>query len=144
MKKLSYLLLLTLLVLNNSCSKDDDIRENSDNHKIKVTLNLSGNYEDYELSYYLMYISDKQIHYLDNLKEGFYELKSKSVKKNTIMAFDLAMAGSDNDTTENIELKIYLDDELFYEENISISDDESFSSARWIYSNGKIKRVPKL
>ncbi|HBK72347.1 MAG TPA: hypothetical protein DDZ39_11955 [Flavobacteriaceae bacterium] len=144
MKKLSYLLLLTILILNVSCSKDDGILEYSDNHKIKVTLNLSGNYEDYELSYYTMYISDKQFHYLENLKKGFYELESNYVKKSTIMAFDLAMGGSDNDTTENIELKIYLDDELFYEENISISDDESFSYARWIYSNGKIKRVPKL
>lgn len=153
MKKLSYLLLTTLFVLSYSCSKDDDPEESS-TYKFKINLEFSGDYIDYDFSFsaggsaqgaepFKNTNTGEQANTLvTDIKEASYQFESV----NELVSFTSTIASHAN--TQNQEnaffsIKIYRDNKLFHEEDITFIPDGS-GAVIWNYVDGKIIRTPKL
>lgn len=153
MKKLYYLLLLILLISSYSCSKHDN-PSNVDRHKFKVTLNMSGDYKKYKL-YTIMQSTSETKKFSRNIQTGeeaylletdlidnFYEFES--VEKTISMQFKLVSSTNIDDEINEatIKLNIYLNNQLFYQENISLNKDDK--GIDWLYYKNEIHRTPKI
>jgi len=153
MKKLSYLLLTTLFVLSYSCSKDDDPEE-FPTYKFKIDLEFSGDYLDYKFKFtaggsaqgpepFKNTNTGEQANTLtSDITESSYQFESV----NELVSFTSGV--SSNTNTENLEnaflsIKIYRDNKLFHEENITFIADGS-GGVSWAYVNGELIRTPKL
>ena len=150
MKKLNYLLLLTLLIINNSCSKDEDNPETWPKHKFKITLDLSGDYKEYEVSTIMQVTSmtkelskntqtgEEAYMLITDLVDNYYEFES--VKKSMHFHFMLN-SNEDSEKEAKFTIKIYLDDELLHEENVIITN---FTARTWFYYKGELKKITEF
>lgn len=156
MKKLTYFVLLSVLILSYSCSKEDEPKqEEFDYYNFKVTLQFSGNYLDYKLRTLAQGTTHRQELFRNNktneeklqlyttIEESSYEFET--VNDAVGMIFNIV---SDDDPSEkdeeaSLDIKIYRDDKLFYSESLKFTHG-ALNGATWTHWDNKIIRVPEL
>lgn len=155
MKKLSYLLIVSILLFSYSCSKDDEPKqEEFDYYNFRITLEFSGNYLDYDFTTLAQGTTHRQELFRNNktneeqlqlqttITESNYEFETVNDAVGMIFIINSIYSPSDEEEAF-LEIKIYRDNKLFHEESLTFKDDRGYPIT-WTHWDNKIIRVPEL
>lgn len=149
MKKLNFLLLITLFFFTISCSKDDDDIKSGEAGMHKVTFEQSGAYEDYDVVasgnaiFGVLSIdsNDEEVQTVASfLNEPFYSMQTK--EKSVFFTF-LVAGESNKEATESMYTKItmYFNDEVVHTGTIEFLPGDQSRNYLYIYD---VRMNPRL